>query len=125
MKLALILFAHGARDPAWAGPMIRLGEALRARAPQAQVRLAFLEFMTPGLAEAIDQAVAEGATRVEVVPVFLAQGGHVRRDVPVLLEAARQRHAGVTIHLQEALGESRDVIDAMAQAALGACGATD
>lgn len=116
---ALILFAHGARDPAWAGPLERLREAVRRRAPHADVRLAFLEFMQPDLATALDQAVAGGAVRIDVVPVFLAQGGHVRRDVPQILTAAHARHPGVDIRLQEALGEQQAVIDAMAQCLLG------
>jgi sirohydrochlorin cobaltochelatase len=114
MTEALILFAHGARDPAWAGPLERLREAVLLRAPGLDVELAFLEFLTPTLPEAIDRAVARGATRIGVVPVFLAQGGHVRRDVPAMLEAAASRHPAVTIHLQPVLGEAQAVLDAMA-----------
>lgn len=118
MNGCLILFAHGARDPTWAGPLERLREAILVRDASADVRLAFLEFMAPSLPEAIDLAVADGALRVGIVPVFLAQGGHVRRDVPVMLEAARARHPGVEIHLQGVLGEAQEVIDAMAAAVL-------
>lgn len=118
MNGCLILFAHGARDPAWAGPLERLREAILVRDASADVRLAFLEFMAPSLPEAIDLAVADGALRVGIVPVFLAQGGHVRRDVPVMLEAARARYPGVEIHLQGVLGEAQEVIDAMAAAVL-------
>jgi len=118
MRETLILFAHGARDPAWAGPLERLREAIRLRDPVMSVHLAFLEFLTPSLPEAIDLAVAEGAGRIDIVPVFLAQGGHVRRDVPVMLEAARARHPEVEIHLQGVVGEAQDVIDAMAVAVL-------
>jgi len=47
----ILLFAHGARDPAWAQPFERARDALRQRA-EAQgttVRLAFLEFMSPDI----------------------------------------------------------------------------
>lgn len=114
----LILFAHGARDPAWAGPLQRLRDEVLLQAPQRSVSLAFLEFMTPSLPDAIDAAVAGGTTGVVVVPVFLAQGGHVRREVPELIAAAQARHAAVDIRLGQALGESASVIAAMAQAAL-------
>lgn len=118
MKEALVLFAHGARDPAWAQPLERLREAVLRRMPQADVRLAFLEFMSPGLAEAIDQAAEAGAGRILVVPVFLAQGGHVRRDVPALLAAAQNRHPGLRLELCGVLGEAQAVIEAMAGVAL-------
>lgn len=111
---SIILFAHGARDPEWARPLQRLRDSVLAQAPAADVRLAFLEFMSPTLAEALDAVALEGATRAEIVPVFLAQGGHVKRDVPLILQAARERHPGLEIVLRDALGESQAVIEAMA-----------
>jgi sirohydrochlorin cobaltochelatase len=91
-----------------------LREAVLARERDRDVRLAFLEFMFPDLGKAIDAAVSAGAQAVEVVPVFLAQGGHVKREVPELLAAARQRHPAVTIALRAAVGEADRVIAAMA-----------
>lgn len=117
---ALILFGHGARDPDWARPMQRLRDAVLVREPQRDVRLAFLEFMTPDLAGAIDEAVAAGQRALCVAPVFLAQGGHVRHEVPLLLEQARARHPEVQIELLPALGEAQAVLDAMAGVLLAA-----
>lgn len=113
-EAAYILFGHGARDAAWARPLERLAIAVRTQDPHADVRIAFLEFMSPTLTEAVEEAIAAGAGHVVIVPVFLAQGGHVRRDVPVMLDALRARHDSVTIELREALGEAGAVIDAMA-----------
>ena len=121
-KTALILFAHGARDPEWAGPMRRIREAALARPGAPRVELAFLEFMTPTLPEAIAALAAEGARRVAVVPIFLAQGGHLKRDLPVLLEEARAAHPGCEITLATAAGEADPVVAAMADYALGCLG---
>jgi sirohydrochlorin cobaltochelatase len=118
-ETTLILFGHGARDPEWARPMERLGEAVRARTAH-DVRLAYLEFMTPTLAECIDAAVGGGAQHIVVIPVFLAQGGHVRRDVPRILADAQARHPAVSFQLRPALGEAQIVIDAMADYVVGA-----
>ncbi|MDP5238368.1 CbiX/SirB N-terminal domain-containing protein [Uliginosibacterium sp. 31-16] len=115
---SIVLFAHGARDPEWARPLQRLREVVLMRSPEADVRLAFLEFMRPSLAEAVDACVHAGATRVDIVPVFLAQGGHVRRDVPLILQAARERHPELTLELRAALGEMPEVIEAMATCVL-------
>lgn len=111
---AIILFAHGARDPRWALPFEAVARAVQQSCPQAQVRLAFLEFMSPGLVEAAEVAVAQGATRVQVVPLFLGAGGHVRKDLPVLMETLSQRHPAVQFELQQAIGEREAVIQAMA-----------
>ncbi len=122
MSTAILLFAHGARDPEWARPLEKLATAVRALRPQVTVQPCFLEFMSPDLATAIDSAVAAGALRIEVVPVFLAAGGHVKRDLPAMLDAARARHPGVTIVLSGVLGEAESVIAAMAAHVVGLAG---
>jgi len=92
---ALILFAHGARDPEWARPLQRLAEAVRTIDPATPVLSAYLELMEPSLIAAAAQAIQDGALTLVVVPVFLAQGGHVRRDVPKMLPSARRRRSSM------------------------------
>ena len=84
----LLLFAHGARDTAWAAPFEAVLARVRTQRPDAQVTLAFLELMSPDLATAAAQLVRRGCQRVDVVPLFLGTGGHVRRDVPLLVQRA-------------------------------------
>jgi len=122
MNQAVILLAHGARDPAWATPFEAVAARVGERAPEAIVKLAFLELMAPTLEDAAADLVARGCTQVAIVPVFLGMGGHVRRDVPAQLEALRARHAGIDWHLHPALGEAPRVIAALAEAALAASG---
>lgn len=116
----VLLFAHGARDPRWAAPFEAVAQRLRAQAPDAVVALAFLELMQPSMAEAADTLVAAGCRRVTIVPLFLGAGGHVRRDLPLLVEEQRARHPAVTWQLAPAIGEVESVVAAMADAALAA-----
>ena len=110
----VVLFGHGARDPEWAGPMARIREQMLARPGAPRVALAFLEFMRPSLAEAIAELAGAGVARIVVVPVFLAQSGHLKRDLPLLLDAARAAHPACDIGLAVAAGEDAGVIAAMA-----------
>lgn len=124
MDKAIVLFAHGARDPRWAEPLLRLAAMLARGEDAAAVQVAFLELMSPGLEEAVAGLVDGGAATVLVVPVFLAQGGHLRRDLPALIEATRQRHPGIRIELALAVGEDEAVLQAIADYArrsLDAC----
>ncbi len=113
----LLLFAHGARDPAWGAPF----EAVRCRCaaaePQRPVALAFLEFMSPDILQAGAALAAQGCTVVDVVPLFLGVGGHVRKDIPRLLSALGVAHPGVRWRLCRSIGEDAQVIAAMAAAA--------
>ena len=115
----LILFAHGARDPRWAEPFEAVAAAVRARQPGLPLRLAYLELMTPDLGGAADALVREGCDAIDVVPLFLGTGGHLRRDLPPLVEALRERHAGARFALHGAAGEAPMVIEALAAYALG------
>jgi len=117
MKAGLILFAHGARDPAWAAPFEAVAERVRRQQPAADVRLAFLEFMAPTLPAAGAALAAAGCTQVAVLPMFLGAGGHVRKDLPLLVDALRAAHPAVAFALHGAIGEEGDVIAAMAEAA--------
>ena len=122
MTRAIVLFAHGARDPRWAAPFEAVAANIRAAAPDCRVALAFLEMMAPTLGDAAAALVASGATRVDIVPLFLGTGGHLRRDLPPLVEALRAAHPGVAIRLHAAIGEHAAVVEAMATAAVVAAG---
>jgi sirohydrochlorin cobaltochelatase len=114
MSDAIVLFAHGSRDPEWAEPFHALRALVAARRPGARVELAFLERMSPTLEQAIDAAAAGGASRVLVVPLFLAPGGHTKRDLPALVAAARARHPALAIRATSSIGEEGDVLAALA-----------
>jgi sirohydrochlorin cobaltochelatase len=116
-KCGLLLFAHGARDTAWAAPFEAVLARVRTQRPDAQVALAFLELMPPDLATAAVQLVEHGCQRVDVVPLFLGTGGHVRRDVPLLVQQLQARHPGTRWTLHDPIGEHPDVIEAIARAA--------
>jgi sirohydrochlorin cobaltochelatase len=113
----LILFAHGARDPRWAVPFEAVAARVRAARPDAAVRLAFLELMAPDLPTVGAELAAAGCHRIDIVPLFLGAGGHVRRDLPALVDTLRATHPGVAFTLHHAVGETDVVIDALAAAA--------
>ncbi len=107
---ALILFAHGARAPAWALPFERLRELVAASHPTGPVRLAYLELMQPDLPTVVDQLAAEGVTHIDLFPIFLSVGSHLREDLPVLVADARSRHTALAITVHAALGESEAML---------------
>jgi sirohydrochlorin cobaltochelatase len=114
-KHGLILFGHGARDPRWAEPFQRLLSRISdARGAEQPVSLAFLELMAPDLPSAVAAQVDEGCTSITVVPVFFGQGGHVRKDLPKILEACRDVHPEVLIQCATAVGEDEGVLEAVA-----------
>ncbi|WP_250483181.1 sirohydrochlorin chelatase [Caballeronia sp. GaOx3] len=110
----IILFGHGARDSRWAEPFERLAVKLRGLRG-GPVSLAFLELMSPDLPAAVAQLAADGCDAITVVPVFFGQGGHVRKDLPEIVEKCRAAHPDVEISCATAVGEDDAVLDAVAQ----------
>jgi len=114
MPAGLVLFAHGARDARWAEPFLRLRDRVARARPEARIVLAFLEFMAPDLDAAVADLCAAGCRDIAMVPVFLGQGGHLREDVPNLLQRVAARHPECKIRLAIAAGEDDAVLDAIA-----------
>lgn len=110
---AIILFGHGARDSRWREPFDRLLALWRSQHSATPVELAFLEMMEPSLETAVNNLIAGGATDITVVPVFFGQGGHLRNDFPVLLDACRQQHPNIQLSATPAVGEAAAVLQAI------------
>lgn len=119
-KPGVVLFAHGARDPKWSEPFESLAARFAVLEPDVPLSLAYLDFMTPDLPGAVRALVARGCDAITIVPAFLGVGGHVRRDVPEIVEALSREHPGVAFRIASALGEEASVQDAMARASVAA-----
>jgi sirohydrochlorin cobaltochelatase len=115
MKSALILFAHGARDPDWRVPFENIRSMVAARLPDVTVELAFLEVMRPALADAIAGVVRAGRTHIRIAPLFMAQGGHLKQDLPRLVDDLRERYPGISFVLLPAIGDAPPILEAISE----------
>jgi sirohydrochlorin cobaltochelatase len=104
MPRGLILFAHGSRDPAWGASLHALARELGAQDATLEVRCAFLELQAPDLGSAVAE-LAPQVQRLWVCPVFWAANGHVRRDLPALLDEVRRAHPRLQLELLPALSD--------------------
>lgn len=118
-KTALILYAHGARDPDWASPLHRVKAAICALSPEMRVEVAFLEIMQPRLEACAASLADEGYSKIIILPMFIAQGGHIKKDTPVILDALRLSYPQVSFELAGPVGEAEVIVRAIAAHALG------
>ena len=118
MTTAIILFAHGSRDPLWHKPIQAVAQAIAERDPGLAVRCAYLELSTPSLPEAAADLAAQGVTRMRVFPLFLGIGNHAREDLPQLMAQLRQAHPGIAFDLLPTAGESPRLTALLADLAL-------
>ena len=114
MKLAIVLFGHGSRDPQWREPMDEVARRIRARVAGVEVRCAFLELDTPDLPMVAAELAASGVDTIRVVPLFLGAGRHAREDLPRLVERCRVALPAVTFDLRHSVGEDSRLLDLLA-----------
>lgn len=116
---AVVLFAHGSRDPLWRAPIEAVAAQVRQTSPHTPVACAYLELCEPSLPDAVQALVDQGVTHVRLLPVFFGMGKHAREDLPELAEALRAQHPGVTLTVLPAAGEHPALTALLAQMALG------
>jgi sirohydrochlorin ferrochelatase len=83
---ALVLAAHGTRDPRGVAELQLLARAVGDRLRPASVSIGYVDVLGPSVAEVLS-SLAPGS-RAVVVPAFLAAGYHVRVDVPQAITAS-------------------------------------
>lgn len=111
LRTHLLLVAHGSRRENANLEVVELGRRISPSVEFDEVSVAFLELAEPSIPDAIDQAVALGATRIVILPFFLSEGRHVGEDIPALVAAARLRHDACDIELTPYLGQSPAIVE--------------
>ena len=111
--LALLLIAHGSRQPEANADLCFVAEGLRARGFEI-VEPSYLELAEPDIAGGGVRCVEQGARRVILVPYFLSAGVHVRRDLTAARERLADRFPGIEFRLAEPLGRHPLLLDVVA-----------
>jgi sirohydrochlorin cobaltochelatase len=115
---AVIVFAHGSRDPLWRLPVEAVAQAIATRQPDVSARCAYLELCGPSLPQAAAELVAAGATDIRVLPLFFGMGKHAREDLPELMEALRLAHPEARFQRLPTAGENAKLLAVLADMAL-------
>jgi sirohydrochlorin cobaltochelatase len=103
MRTAVILLAHGTREPDASGPVYRYAEAL-AHESGMRVEPCMREFIEPSVPTVVGKLAGEGYDRILVVPFFLFKSGHVTRDIEEDIGAEQKKHPGVSFAIGEPVG---------------------
>lgn len=72
-------------------------------------------FVQKTLTETMTGLIAQGVKEIDIVPTFMARGGHLKRDLPALVETASAALPAMRFIQRQALGEAPGVIAAMAR----------
>lgn len=71
-----------------------------------EVIAGFNEFCTPGIDQAIDRAVAQGAGKIIVITPMITSGGkHAAEDIPEIIKRAKEKYPHIPIVYAWPFGE--------------------
>ena len=116
---SLLLVAHGSRRGESNEEIARLADKLASRASSrfGSVSHAFLELAEPSIPEGIERCIQNGATRVQVLPYFLARGTHVAEDIPEQVAIKQNEYPELIIEVSNYLGTSDALVDVLLELA--------
>jgi sirohydrochlorin cobaltochelatase len=117
-RIGVMICGHGSRDDAACVEFSRVVDRIAHRLPEWPVAMGYLEFARPIIREGLDSLRARGVDHVLAVPGMLFAAGHVKNDVPSVLNAYAAEH-GLKLQMGRDLGidakllaAARDRIDA-------------
>jgi len=116
----LVLFAHGSADSRWKRPFEELAASLQQTLGISAIRLAYMQFAEPTLSDVATEAARDGVGQLRVLPVFLAAGAHIERDVPQLVCEVQERYPQLDVVLLPPIGNDRRVAQLLRTLALEA-----
>ncbi len=113
---ALLLMAHGSRDPRSAAMIEQLTCRVAVARPGSPVAAAYLEHLGPRPVVVARSLLAGGARTVVVVPLLLTSAHHSRVDVPAALDEMRVTLPGARMVAGQVLGPDDRLLDALDEA---------
>ena len=122
--IAVMMCGHGSRDERAISEFAHVAEQLKGRFAW-PLEYGFLEFATPIIRDGLDKLRARGARRILAVPGMLFAAGHVKNDVPSVLNTYQAQHEGLTIKYGRDLGIDTRLVRAAGARVMEAMTAAD
>ena len=102
-KTALILLAHGSKNPNWKKPFENLKKNIQENYVSIKVELAFFELDSPVLEDSVNKLLLEGYHDFKIEPLILANGFHLEKDLPQRIQKLKEIHVNACFKTGTAL----------------------
>ena len=96
-KIGVMVCGHGSRDREAIGEFQTVAAGIAERLPEYPVASGFLEFARPIIRDGLDKLRNHGARHILAVPGMLFAAGHVKNDIPSVLNTYAAQHPGLKI----------------------------
>ena len=110
---ALVVIAHGSRDPRHAATVAALCARVRALRPGLRVEACHLDFNAPSVPRLLERLDAEGVHDVIALPLLLNRAFHAKSDIPAVLREATARLPRLRVRQADVLGPHALLVGAL------------
>ena len=111
-KTGVMVCGHGSRDEDAISEFRSVARGIRERLPQFDVDSGFLEFATPIISERLEALRQRGNRRILAIPGMLFAAGHVKNDLPSVINTYAARHPELEVIFGRDLGIDMKLIRA-------------
>jgi sirohydrochlorin cobalto/nickelchelatase len=120
-KIGFLLVGHGSKKPYNMQLINNTAKIIAEKEEDYIVKTGFMEFNEPTIPEALETFRDEDIEVLQVVPLFLARGMHIDRDIPEILGIEEGGHKGtfklkdkeVPLVFADPIGENELLADLM------------
>jgi len=96
-KIGVMVCGHGSRDDEAIAEFAAVAAGIARRLPQYPVASGFLEFARPIIRDGLEKLRTQGVERILAVPGMLFAAGHVKNDIPSVLNAYMAQYPRIRI----------------------------
>lgn len=101
---ATLIIAHGSKVPETDEIMNQYMSALKKQFPDVRFEKCYLQLMAPLLDEVLDDLYEDGIREIVAFPLFLFNGNHIKEDIPMVLQAYRDKYQDLQIKFLDNIG---------------------
>ncbi len=112
---ALILLAHGSKNSSWNIPFKKIENELKKKWIFGPVRLAFFELEKPLIEDVVEELITEGQLVFHIEPLLLANGFHIKVDLPRRLKKLETKYKDIFLSFGNALIDKPKIRNSICQ----------
>ena len=110
---AVLYVGHGSRVKAGVEEAIRFIKKSMAHIDVPIQEICFLELVEPSIGEGIATCVERGATKIAIVPILLLTANHANEDIPIEIEAEKNKYPHVEFTYGKPFGVHPKIVDGL------------
>ena len=114
-KVGVMVCGHGSRDVEAITEFRTVAAGIEVRLPQYPVASGFLEFARPIIRDGLDKLYSQGVRHILAIPGMLFAAGHVKNDIPSVLNTYAAQRSDLRIDYGRDLAVDRRLLTVAAQ----------